>query len=82
VTRGLVLVVLEMTAVRWGWYFNLDYRHTSLQILWAIGVSMMLLAPLVAVPTWAVGVTGLAIVALHNVVGPSTSQGIGANSWA
>lgn len=71
--RGVVLIALEMTAVRWGWYFNVDYRHTSLQILWAIGVSMMLLAPLVALPSRVVGAIGVAIVALHNLVGPWVS---------
>ena len=55
VTRGLVLIALEMTAVRWGWYFNVDYAHTSPQILWAIGVSMILLAPLVWLPAPAIG---------------------------
>lgn len=70
VTRGLVLVAFEMTAVRWGWYFNLDYAHTSPQILWAIGVSMILLAPLVWLPTRVVGAIGVAVMLLHNAVGP------------
>lgn len=70
-TRGLLMVVLEMTAVRWGWYFNVDYRHTSLQILWAIGVAMMLLAPLVWLPPRAVGAVGLVVIVLHNLVGPA-----------
>lgn len=70
VTRGLVCVALEMTAVRWGWYFNVDYRHTSPQILWAIGVSMIALAPLVWLPSRVVGALGVAVVALHNGFGP------------
>src|SRR5262245_39022678 len=60
--RGLVLVILEMTLVRWGWYFNMDYRHTSLQILWAIGVSMWLMTPLVFLPPIAVVAVGFAVV--------------------
>jgi uncharacterized membrane protein len=81
VTRGFVLVVLELTVVRWGWYFNLDYRHTSLQILWAIGVSMMALAPLLFLPTRLVGAIGVAIVALHNLVGPWIGNLVGEDSW-
>ena len=73
VTRGLVLVALEMTVVRWGWYFNLDYRHTSPQILWAIGVSMIGMAPLVWLPSRVVGAIGIAVVALHNLFGPALS---------
>jgi uncharacterized membrane protein len=81
-TRGLVLVALELTAVRWGWYFNVDYRHTSLQILWAIGASMILLAPLVFLPTRVAGAVGIAVVALHNRVGPWISDALGGKSWA
>ena len=83
VTRGLVLVALEMTAVRWGWYFNLDYRHTSPQILWAIGVSMIGMAPLVWLPSRVVGGIGIAVVALHNLVGPMLSAASGGHwLWA
>jgi uncharacterized membrane protein len=77
-TRGVALIVLEMTAVRWGWYFNLDYGRTSLQILWAIGVSMLLLAPLLALSSRAVGAVGVAIVTLHNLAGPWIGATIGA----
>lgn len=70
VTRGLVLIALEMTVVRWGWYFNVDYAHTSPQILWAIGLSMILLAPLVWLPAHVVGAIGVAVMALHNAIGP------------
>lgn len=75
VTRGVVLIALEMTVVRWGWYFNLDYAHTSPQILWAIGVSMILLAPLVWLPAPAVGAIGVSVMLLHNAVGPWFSTG-------
>ncbi len=80
VTRGIVLVGLELTVVRWGWYFNVDYRHTSLQILWAIGVAMMGLAPLVFLPSRWVGAIGFAIVALHNLAGASIGAAAG-DSW-
>jgi uncharacterized membrane protein len=78
--RGLVLVILEMTLVRWGWYFNMDYRHTSLQILWAIGVSMWLMTPLVFLPPIAVGAVGFAVVVFHNAAGPWLGQAFGMNN--
>jgi uncharacterized membrane protein len=80
-TRGFVLVVFEMTLVRWGWYFNWDYQNTSLQILWSIGVSMMGLAPPVFLPSRFVGVIGLAIVALHNLLGNPSGNPLGLPSW-
>ncbi|HEX2449871.1 MAG TPA: heparan-alpha-glucosaminide N-acetyltransferase domain-containing protein, partial [Gemmatimonadales bacterium] len=37
VTRGLWLVVVELTLVRFGLFFNLDYNFVFLQVIWAIG---------------------------------------------
>mgnify|MGYP001183722957 FL=1 len=80
-TRGIVLVALEITLVRWGWYFNVDYRQTRLQILWAIGVSMMMLAPWVFLPPRLVGAIGLAITLLHNLIGTATPFGLPSWLW-
>ena len=49
-TRGLFLVVLEMTLVRLGWTFNLRYDFILLQVIWAIGASMVVLSALVHLP--------------------------------
>ena len=50
-TRGLWLVVLEVTVVSLAWTFNLRYDHgLFLQVIWAIGVSMIVLAALVHLP--------------------------------
>ncbi|HYH78843.1 MAG TPA: heparan-alpha-glucosaminide N-acetyltransferase domain-containing protein, partial [Longimicrobium sp.] len=52
-TRGAWLVFLEFTLVRLGVVFDLDYRAFPgmLQVIWAIGVSMMVLAALVHLRT-------------------------------
>ena len=66
-TRGLWLVFLEFTVLRFAWTFNLDLGHAMAGVIWAIGVSMILMAALVRLPVAAVGASGLLVVALHNV---------------
>jgi len=70
-TRGIWLVVLELTVIRVFWTFNFDFAHYMLAgVIWVIGVCMILMAVLVRLPVAAVGAIGLAIVALHNAFGP------------
>jgi uncharacterized membrane protein len=68
-TRGLWLMFLEVAFVTpFGWAFNLDYAFTRLQVIWAIGAGMVLLAACVRL--WSVrtiGVVGLVIVVGHNI---------------
>jgi uncharacterized membrane protein len=61
-TRGLWLILLEVTVVHFAWHFNLDYENgLFLQVIWAIGASMLALAALVHLPVWLVGAFGIAL---------------------
>jgi uncharacterized membrane protein len=64
--RGLLLVVLEVTVVRLGWTFNFDYQLVWVQVIWALGVSMIVLAILARLPDWFTGAFGIGMIALHN----------------
>jgi uncharacterized membrane protein len=64
-TRGLWLVVLELVIVRLGWAPDPLYRFTLLQVIWATGWAMVLLAALCAWPPWLLGALGLLLGALH-----------------
>jgi uncharacterized membrane protein len=66
-TRGLWLVLLELTVVRFFWQFNVDYRVTLLNVLWALGWSMVALAALVHLPHWLASALGVGMIALHNL---------------
>jgi len=80
VTRGLWLLVLEVTVARFGWQFNLDYGYTGLLVFWALGWSMIVLAGLVLLPRPAVAVIALAMIAGHNLldrVEPAARGGMG-----
>jgi uncharacterized membrane protein len=67
-TRGLWLIVLEVTVVRFGWLRDLTYGFTFLQVIWAIGWSMVLLAPLSSLPPRVLAAIGAAIIVLHNAL--------------
>lgn len=92
VTRGLWLIVLELTAVRLGVSFNFDARVLGfLQVIWVIGVSMIVLAGLIHLPMKLIAGFGVAMIALHNLFdrfqvagwqGPGTPvPGLGAKLW-
>jgi uncharacterized membrane protein len=69
VTRGLWLIVLEFTVVRFAVMFNLDYRFLGgAQVIWVIGVSMVVLAGLIHLPLKAIAAFGVAMIFLHNLL--------------
>jgi uncharacterized membrane protein len=69
VTRGLWLVFLEWTVVTFAWTFNFDYSMgLIMQVIWAIGVSMIVLAGLIWMPVWAVGLVGFVMCCGHNLL--------------
>jgi len=69
VTRGLWLIFLELTVVRLAVTFSFDYQFLGfLQVIWVIGVSMIVLAALIHLPLKLVAAFGLAMIALHNLL--------------
>jgi len=76
-TRGLWLVVLELTIGRFLWQFNIDYQVTIITVLWALGWSMVVLAVLVHFPTWVAGAFGGAMILLHNLADPVQAASFG-----
>jgi uncharacterized membrane protein len=69
VTRGLVLAGLELTVVRLGWTFNVDYAHYVLAgVLWSLGGCMVLLAGIVRLPMRAIVALGLLLIAGHDAI--------------
>jgi uncharacterized membrane protein len=68
-TRGLWLIVLEWTVITLAWTFNLKWElGLIMQVIWAIGMSMVVLAALIHLPVKWVGAIGLAICLLHNLL--------------
>ena len=69
VTRGLWLVLLELTVLRLAWTFNFDFGHYLLAgVIWGIGWCMVLLAGLIFLPIRALAAFGLVVVLGHNIL--------------
>ena len=67
-TRGLWLVLLEVTVIRTGFQFNVDYHVTMLIVIWALGWAMIALAALCWLPLPAILAFGVAMIAGHNLL--------------
>ncbi|WP_369038346.1 DUF1624 domain-containing protein [Stenotrophomonas maltophilia] len=65
--RGLFLVLLELTLVSFAWTFQFPPDTLYLQVIWAIGLSMIALAGLLWLPRPALLVLGVLLVAGHNL---------------
>lgn len=66
-TRGLVLCLLEITLVNWAWSFNPTYKMIYLQVIWAIGISMIVLSALVYLKDRYIIVLSVLVIAGHNL---------------
>ncbi|MCP4606197.1 MAG: DUF1624 domain-containing protein [Proteobacteria bacterium] len=65
-TRGLWLIFLELTVVSLSWKFT--WRLHILQVIWAIGWSMIALSLLVHLRLWIIAGIGLVMIAGHNLL--------------
>jgi uncharacterized membrane protein len=66
--RGLMLIVLELTVIRFGWTFNWDYSYALAQVIWALGWAMVALAGLVYLPHKVIAIFALSLIAGHNLL--------------
>ena len=70
ITRGILLVVLELTLIRFFWTFNFHYSDFLLAgIIWMLGWCMVIMAALIWLQPKTVGIIGLAIVFLQQIFG-------------
>jgi len=81
-SRGLWLIALELTVISFAFNFALPFAF--MQVIWAIGGSMMLMAALIYLPARAVLLIGMVIVAGHNALGAVDAASFGplAPTWA
>lgn len=80
-TRGLMLVVFELTIVRFGWSFSFSLDSIGVQVIWALGISMICLAALVRLPVRVAGLFGVAMIVGHNAFDGVRPETFGSLGW-
>jgi len=68
VKRGLWLILVEVLIVTLAWTYNPFYNLLILQVIWAIGLSMIILGCLVSLPANLIVLIGLLIIGFHNML--------------
>jgi len=77
-TRGIWLIFAEIFIIALGWSFNPLYPYINLQVIWAIGISMIALAAMIHMPMRLILLTGLILIAGHNALDNIHVPGSGA----
>ncbi len=74
-TRGLWLIFVELVVVNFAWTFDMTYSFRILQVIWAIGISLVVLSALVFLPKGLILGIGLLLVFGHNLLDSITLEG-------
>lgn len=82
--RGAWLVFLELVVVNFGWNFNIAFPNLLFVTIWALGISMMVLAAVIHLPFKWILALSIVVIAGHNLLDQVQVPGDGLNafSWA
>lgn len=80
ITRGIWLVFIEIFVISFLWRFDVHYGFFALQVIWAIGICMILLGLLIYLPKKWILVIGLLMAFGHNLLDGIMLQGTGLKS--
>ena len=75
--RGLWLIFVELCIITFSWSLDITYPVFVMQVIWAIGISMVFMAMIIRLPYAAIFSIAIIIVAGHNVFDyiPATHKG-------
>jgi uncharacterized membrane protein len=82
IKRGLWLILIEVTIISLAITFNPFYNFVLLQVIWAIGISMVIMSLMVRLPFKFILGIGLLIVLSHNLLDiAEAAPGFKTNFW-
>jgi uncharacterized membrane protein len=80
IKRGCWLIFVEIAIISLGFSFDPLYHFFLLQVIWAIGISMILLGLMIRLPYSILLTVGLAICFGHNILDIFERTGLGTNN--
>jgi uncharacterized membrane protein len=66
--RGIWLVLIELSLVNFAWSFSVQFGAIILQVIWALGISMMVLAALIHLPKTLIFIFSCIVIFGHNLL--------------
>jgi uncharacterized membrane protein len=78
-TRGLWLIVLEFTVIGFAWTFLVSGGFFG--VIWALGASMVIMAPLVRLPLRWVAILSALMIATHDLLDGVRPKEFGSFAW-
>lgn len=73
-SRGAWLIFLEFTVVNFGLWFDIGFHNFIFQVIGAIGFGFIILGLLLKLSPKTIGIIGLSIIFLHNLIGPAVGS--------
>jgi uncharacterized membrane protein len=80
-TRGLWLILIDITLIKFGWRFEFDPLRMTGGIIFVVGLSMIALAALVWLPRWVIAGVAVIMLAGHNLLDSVTADEFGGAFW-
>tara|TARA_R110002033_G_scaffold169211_1_gene209665 strand:- start:687 stop:1859 length:1173 start_codon:yes stop_codon:yes gene_type:complete len=66
--RGIWLIFIELTIISFGWHFDPEFKRSPLQVIWVLGVSMIVLAGLIHLSKRIILLFSVIIIFGHNLL--------------
>lgn len=76
--RGIWLIFVEVVIITFAWTFDYTFHSLILQVIWAIGICMVLMGLIIRLPFKVILIVGILLVFGHNILDfvSSTHQGL------
>ncbi len=66
--RGLWLVFVELIIITFAWHFDLTFHQFTIQVIWVLGLSMIILAALIHLPPRLLFILSIVTIFGHNLL--------------